>query len=186
MHCRSHVQPQEEVGVHDVAALDNVIHVPHFAVERPAHLSKARSQLPNLATRIARVLAGDAAKEEKPGTLQLRDGAQQATWIRKVVIWHFEVSARGSEQSGCRWPQCGGDVVMERAERRWAHVGGQERCGKKERWRSGLAHEICTPSSAVWTAAGVMDEGISEVRCNFCLVDGWTQDGQVHESLSQR
>jgi hypothetical protein len=59
-------------------------------------------------------------------------------------------------------------------------------CGKKERWRSGLAHEICTPSSAVWTAAGVMDEGISEVRCNFCLVDGWTQDGQVHESLSQR
>ena len=81
-----HVQPQEEVGVRDVAALDNVLHVPHFAVERPAHLSKARSQLPDLAARIARVLVGDAAKEEKPGTLQLRDGAQQATWIRKVVI----------------------------------------------------------------------------------------------------
>ena len=99
-----HVQPQEEVGVPDVAALDDVRHVPHFAVERLAQLSEARSQLPDLAARIARVLVGDAAKEEKPGTLQLRDGAQQATWIREVVIWHFEVSARGGEQSGCRWP----------------------------------------------------------------------------------
>jgi hypothetical protein len=99
-----HVQPQKEVGVRDVAALDDVLHIPHFAVECPAHLSEARSQLADLAARVARVLAGDAAKEEKTGTLQLGDSAQQATWIREVVIWYFEISARGGEQSGCRWP----------------------------------------------------------------------------------
>jgi len=58
------------------------------------------------------LIVGDAAKEEKPGPLQLIDGAQQATWIREVDIWHFRISVRGGEQSGCRWPYC--TVVEER------------------------------------------------------------------------
>jgi len=93
-----HVQPQAEVRIGDVAALGDVLHVPYFTIERPTYLRKARSQLPHFTARVARIVARNAAEEEKPRALQLRDGAQNSPWIRKVVIWHFEISSRGSEQ----------------------------------------------------------------------------------------
>jgi hypothetical protein len=59
-------------------------------------------------------------------------------------------------------------------------------CEKKERCWSALAQETCTPSSVASIPSGAMDAGILEVRCNFCWVEGWMQDGHVHASLSQR
>jgi len=70
-----HVKPQEEAGVRDIAAVDDVPHIPHRAVERLAQLGEARDEPPQLAPRIARLGVRDTADEEESRALQLGDGA---------------------------------------------------------------------------------------------------------------
>jgi hypothetical protein len=98
------VKSEEKVGVCDVAALDDVLDVPHRAVERLANHAEARGQVPELAARVARVGVRNVAEEEEARVLELRDGAQKPAWRRKVVIAHIEISAGGGKQRGSSGP----------------------------------------------------------------------------------
>jgi hypothetical protein len=70
-----HVQPQIEVSVCDVAAIDDVLHIPHLTIKRLSQLGETCSHPPDLAVRVTRVGIWYTTEEEQPRALQLRDGA---------------------------------------------------------------------------------------------------------------
>lgn len=119
------MQPQEEVGVRDVAAVDEVPHVPHLSVKRLARLGEARDEPPQLARRVARLGVRDATDEEQPRALQLGDGAQEPARRAEVAVRYVEVRAGDGEQRGRGRPRRRGDVVVERVQRGGTRVGRQ-------------------------------------------------------------
>ena len=92
------MQSQEEVGIRDIATINDILHVPRRAVERLAQLSEVRDEMPEFAFRIGRLGVWDTADEEQPRALQLSDGAQEPARRFEVTIMYIEVLVRDSHQ----------------------------------------------------------------------------------------
>ena len=107
------MQPQKKVGVCNIAAFVHGLHVPHVAIERVSHLGKARSQLANLAARIARIRTRDVAEEEQARALQLRYSTQETPRCSELLVRYFKIWSRGRKQRRSCRPRRDRHVVME-------------------------------------------------------------------------
>ena len=145
------MQPQEKVGVCDVADFVHGLHVPHITIKRVPHLSKARRHRPNFAARISRVVHRHVTEEENARALQLRDGAQEAARRGKLLIGHFKIRAGGREQRSGGRPERDGDIIVERVQRRGARVGSQERA------RDERVVSVCACPGDVYAVVGHVD-----------------------------
>jgi hypothetical protein len=122
-----HVQPEVQAGIRNVAAINDVLHIPRRAVKRVAQLSEARNETPQLASRIARLGVRDTADEEQSGALQLGDGAQEPTRRFEVTVLYIEILVGNGQQRGRCRPRRYWDVLVERMQCGGARMSRQER-----------------------------------------------------------